>query len=417
MSVLNLNKNVTLEIKPFLRWWARELAFLVPTKIRRFFHASQTAIIIYANNEQFELSYELGGEQQLLAAIARDDLQNDTIKKLLSQERLKNALIILRLSSADALVKNLNLPLVAQANIEQVVRYELDRYTPFKAEQVYFATRVERIDSETAQLAVQLLFSPKKILETLYNDCKTMGVTPSIVDVENSPNDLQNLHSTYNLLPLHLQPKVKNTARFLTGGLLTLLFLLSFASLILPVWLEYQGVQEFEAKIAKIEKEVKAVKNLQAEMEALREEAQLLIDEKTATPPVVGILNEISALMKDDSWLSYLQYSDGQIQLQGESQAASNLLADLEASDYFANVSFASPVTQDKASGLERFQITAKVTKPDNPENSDAITDTTVDESGNDSNESNAASPEAEEETVEDATTQEGGIENGNPEE
>lgn len=415
MSVLNLNKNVTLEIKPFLRWWARELAFLVPTKIRRFFHAPQAAIIIYAKSEQFELRYELGGEQQPLATVARDDLQNDTIQKLLSQERFKNALIILRLSSADALVKNLNLPLAAQANIAQVVRYELDRYSPFKAEQVYFATRIERVDNEAAQIALQLLISPKKNLETFYNDCKTLGMTPSIVDVEDAPNDLQNLHSAYNLLPLHLQPKVKNTTRFLTGGLLTLLFLLSFASLILPVWLEYQGVQELEEKLSKIEKEVKAVKNLQAEMDTLREETQLLIDEKTATPPVVAILNEISALMKDDSWLSYLQYSDGQIQLQGESQAASNLLADLEASDYFANVSFASPVTQDKASGLERFQITAQVTKPDNPENSDATTDTTVDESSEDSSESEATS--AEETTVEDATTQEGVTENGNPEE
>lgn len=413
MSVLNLNKNVTLEIKPFLRWWARELAFLVPSKIRLFFRAPQAAIIIRANRQQFELSYQFGDEQKPLIVVAREDLQSETVKNLLAEARFKNVLIILRLASEDALVKTLNLPLAAQSNIAQVVRYELDRYSPFKAEQVYFATRVERIDSETAQLCVQLLLSPKKILETLYNDCKTLGITSSIVEVENAPNDLQNLHSAYNLLPSHLQPKIENTARFLTGGLLTLLFLLSFSSFILPVWLEYQGVQELEAKIAKIEKEVKAVKNLQAEMDTLREETQLLINEKTATPPVVAILNEISALMKDDSWLAYLQYSDGQIQLQGESQAASNLLADLEASDYFANVSFASPVTQDKASGLERFQITAKVTKPDNPENSGATTETTVDEA---SNSSESEETPSEETTVEEATTQEGVTENGNPE-
>jgi len=414
VSVLNLNKTVTIEIKPFLRWWARELAFLVPTKIRQFFHTPQAAIVVYANAEKFEVNYEISGKQKSLAVVARDDLQNVKIKNLLFEEKFKNALIILRLSNADTLTKTLNLPLAAQTNIEQVVRYELDRYSPFKADQVYFATRIERIDNEAAQLCVQLLISPKKILETFYNDCKILGITPQLVDVENAPNDLQNLHSAYNLLPTHLQPKVKNTARFLTGGLLTLLFLLSLASLILPVCLEYQGVQEFEAKIAKIEKEVKAVKNLQAEIDTLREETQLLIDEKTATPPVVLILNEISALMKDDSWLAYLQYSDGQIQLQGESQAASNLLADLEASDYFANVSFASPVTQDKSSGLERFQITAQVTKPDNPENSDVTTDATAEESGTDSNENETPPDDA---TVDDATTREVVTEDGNPEE
>lgn len=414
MSVLNLNKNVTLEIKPFLRWWARELAFLVPTKIRQFFHTPQVAIIVRSNGEQFELSYEINGEQKYLATVARDISKADAVKNLLANERFKNAVFIFRLSNADALSKTVNLPLAAQANVTQVVSYELDRYSPFKAEQVYFATRIERIDTEASQIAVQLLLTPKKLLENLYNDCKNLGITPSVVDVENSPNDLQNLHSAYNLLPQNLRLKVKNTSRWIIGGLLTLLILLSFSSLVLPVWLEYQAVEELENKIAKIDKEVKAVKNLQAEMDLLREETQLLINEKVAAPPVVVILNEISALMQDDSWLSYLQYSDGQIQLQGESKAASNLLADLEASDYFAKVSFASPVTQDKASGLERFQITAEITKPDNPENSDAKTDTTA-EPISESNQ-NVSNDSPVETTVEDVTTEEVVTENGTPE-
>jgi general secretion pathway protein L len=413
VSVLNLNKNVTIEIKPFLRWWARELVFLVPTKIRQFFHAPQATIIVRSNGQQFELSYEISGEQKHLANIARDISKAQAVKNLLADERFNNAIFVLRLSNADALSKTVNLPLAAQANVSQVVSYELDRYSPFKAGQVYFATRIERIDTEAAQIVTQLFITPKKILENLYNDCKNLGITPSVVDVENSPNDLQNLHSAYNLLPQNLQPKVKNTSRWIIGGLLTLLGLLSFSSLILPVWLEYQVVEELQNKISKIDKEVKAVKNLQAEMDSIREEAQLLINEKTAAPPVVAILNEISALMQDDSWLAYLQYSDGQIQLQGESKAASNLLADLEASDYFAKVSFASPVTQDKASGLERFQITADITKP---ENSDATTDATAESASESSPEVSNDSP-AEEATVEDVTTEEVVSEDGTPEE
>jgi general secretion pathway protein L len=415
VSVLNLNKNVTIEIKPFLRWWARELAFLVPIKIRQFFHTPQAAIIVRSKGEQFELSYEINGEQKYLATVVRDISKAQAVKNLLAGERFKNAVFVLRLSNADALSKTVNLPLAAQANVTQVVSYELDRYSPFKAEQVYFATRIERVDTEAAQLAVQLLLTPKKHLESLYNDCKNLGITPSVVDVEDSPNDLQNLHSAYNLLPQNLQLKVKNTSRWIIGALFISLILLSFSSLVLPVWLEYQAVEELENKISKIDKEVKAIKNLQAEMDSLREETQLLINEKTAAPPIIVILNEISALMQDDSWLSYLQYSDGQIQLQGESKAASNLLADLEASDYFAKVNFASPVTQDKASGLERFQITAEITKPDNPENSDVTTDTTV-EPISESNQ-NVSDDSPVETTVEDVTTEEVVTEDGTPEE
>jgi general secretion pathway protein L len=51
------------------------------------------------------------------------------------------------------------------------------------------------------------------------------------------------------------------------------------------------------------------------------------------------------------------------LQIQGESPAASTLIAVLEASELFANARFASPVTQDSISKLERFQITVDVTK------------------------------------------------------
>jgi general secretion pathway protein L len=398
-----LNKTITIEIKPFLRWWQRELAFLIPTRIRQFFHTPQVAIIIRAIDENFELSEEINGVQTVLTTISPTLSNAETVKNLLSDERFKNAVFILRLSNRDALNKTLNLPLAAQSNVSQVVSYELDRYSPFKAEQIYFTTQIERTDVEAAQLIVQLMIVPRKRLETFYQHCKTLGMSLNYVDVENCPNDLQNLHSAYNLLPLHLQPKVTNRSRWMMGGLVSSLILLSVTSLILPIWLEYQAVEDLQNKISKIEKDVKSVKALQSEMDEIREENQALINEKIAAPPVVAILNEISALMKDDSWLSYLQYSDGQLQLQGESPTASNLLADLEASDYFAKVSFASPVTQDKASGMERFQISADVIKPENTENDNATTETT-DESTTDS-------------AVEIETTDEAVSENATPEE
>ncbi|MEI7795390.1 MAG: PilN domain-containing protein [Methylococcaceae bacterium] len=385
---MNLNKNIKIEFKPFLRWWGRELAFLIPAKIRQFFHAPRGAIIIRLIGEQFELNYEINGQQEFLVTMARDISGTETVKNLILNDRFKNALLILRLSHQEALSKTLNLPLAAQANISQVVSYELDRYSPFKADQVYFATRIERIDTEAAQLIVQLLLAPRLLLETLYADCKTLGMSLDYVDVESCPNDLQQLYSAYNLLPAHLQPKIANTPRRIIAGLLTLLAVLSVSSLALPVWLEYQAVEALQTKIAKIDKDVKAVKTLQADMDALREENQLLINEKTATPNVVAILNEISRLMKDDSWLAYLQYSEGQLQLQGESPTASILLADLEASEYFAKANFASPVTQDKASGMERFQISAEITRPANiaTENSDAATTETTAEPISESN-------------------------------
>ncbi|OYV22175.1 MAG: proteinral secretion pathway protein L, partial [Methylococcaceae bacterium NSO1] len=112
-----------------------------------------------------------------------------------------------------------------------------------------------------------------------------------------------------------------------------------------------------------LEKDAKKVKALQSEIDAVVDETRQLIAEKSATPEVIEMLNTLSSLIKEDTWLSYAQYSDGHLQIQGESPAASTLIAVLEASELFANARFASPVTQDSISKLERFQITVDVTK------------------------------------------------------
>jgi len=102
---------------------------------------------------------------------------------------------------------------------------------------------------------------------------------------------------------------------------------------------------------------------MQSSIDAVIEETDQLIKEKKAVPDVIKILNTLSILIKDDTSLSYAQYSEGHLQIQGESPAASGLLADLEESELFANARFASPVTQDRVSNLERFQITIDVAK------------------------------------------------------
>jgi general secretion pathway protein L len=104
------------------------------------------------------------------------------------------------------------------------------------------------------------------------------------------------------------------------------------------------------------------------EIDSVIDETRKLIDQKNETPAILEMLNTLSTLIKDDTWLTYLQYADGHLQVQGESPAASNLISVLEASELFANARFVSPVTQDNVSKLERFQITVDATSIKTPD-------------------------------------------------
>lgn len=378
--MLNLNSTIDLDVKKFFRWWLRELGFLVPERIRQLVFEKQGFIIVRPEGNQFSLTYVLTarngvhaasqpgtgaakGMAEPLAILERSASGIAQYQALLDKdERLAKADLILRLTAQEAIQKELALPAAVKENLYQVVAYELDRYTPFKAEQVYFAVKPLEGENEPGQIRAMLVLTPRETLDALYEDIKAMGMSPLFVDYEATPNDLDQRYDGYNLLPEGLREKTANAPRLIYTALIAAVFLLLGAVLVLPVWFEYQTVNALQEKIDTIEKDAKEVKALQLEINAMIDETRLLIAEKSAAPAVVDMLNTLSTLIKDDTWLAYAQYSDGHLQIQGESPAASALIGVLEDSELFANARFVSPVTQDKVSGQERFQITVDVT-------------------------------------------------------
>jgi len=362
--MLNLNSTIDMDFKTFLRWWRRELSFLMPEKIRRLINDKQGFIIVNPQAGRLHLTY-VDNEQSIeLATLDRHETALAQYQAILAQdEKLTKANIVLRLSGSDALVKELLLPTAAKENLRQVVAYELDRYTPFKAEQVYFAVKLMEGQHEPGQIRVMLVLTTRELLDGLYEDMKTLGMSPLFVDYEGFPNALDYYRDGYNLLPEQHRQNIAKTPGLIYSGLIALAVVLFIASLVLPVWFQYQTVQALTEKVQRIEKEAKKIKLLQAKVDAVIKETQELLDEKTATPAMVVILNTLSTIMKDDTSLAYLQYSDGHLQIQGESPAASTLIAVLEDSESFSNARFVSPVTQDNISKLERFQITVDVTR------------------------------------------------------
>jgi general secretion pathway protein L len=390
----SLNSTIDLDAKKFFRWWLRELEFLVPEKIKQLVFEKQGFIIVRPEGNRLALSYALNRHAkdresdadkspvEPLAILERNASGIAQYKALLgNDERLAKAHLIVRLTGQAAIQKELVLPSAVKENLLQVVAYELDRYTPFKAEQVYFAAQPLEGEHEPGLIRVMLILTPRETLDTLCEDIKAMGMSPLFVDYEATPNDLERHYDGYNLLPESLREKTANTPRLINSALIAAVFLLLGAVLALPVWFEYRTVNALQEEIDTIEKDAKGVKALQQEINAMIDETKLLIAEKNAAPAMVDMLNALSALIKDDTSLAYAQYSDGHLQIQGESPAASELIGVLEASEWFANARFVSPVTQDKVTKQERFQITVDVTPAEVSETTQADEEPVQDES------------------------------------
>ncbi len=360
----NLNSAIDIDFKKFFRWWKRELDFLIPDKLKGLISDKRGTIIIRPEGSQFALSYWHNWRNQPLITIDQDERGAAQFKELLaSDERLQKADIILRLTRKYAIQKELSLPVAAKENLYQVVTYELSRYSPFSAEHAYYDVKALDVVNEPGQMRVVLILTAREVLDTFCKGLKAIGITPKFADYEDVPNDLDDTDEPYNLLPEWLREKPNNSGLVIHGLLAGLAGFLLLTTLALPVLLESRSVKTLQGKIDAIEKDAKNTKALQAEVDALVEETKQLIDKKTEKPPIVTVFDTLSKLIKDDTWLAYAQYANGQLQIQGESPAASTLISVLEASDLFANAKFVSPVTRDNITKMERFQISVDITK------------------------------------------------------
>lgn len=361
---MNLQATIDLDLKRFCQWWGRELAFLVPERLKTLLSDRSGTLVLASNDAGFEIRFHREGQAEPPQIWQLDANNPDSYRQLKSQHpEFDKSDCCLRLGNHQALKKIVHLPAAAQENLQQVVGFELGRYTPFQAEQVYFAA-LPLAKTELGQIEVLLVFTPRTVLDEQLAKLHNLGIRPTHVDYCQATIACPASSPAYNLLPKLYQPEtslLSQSIHWLLNGLLLTLLL---AVLIWPVWQESQAVDTLKSQLKSLEKQTRVVEDQQHEIDALRQQTQRLLDIKTQSPSLVAVLNELSRLLKDDTWLTHFQFAENRLQIQGQSPAASSLIGLLEDSAYFSNVSFVSPLTQDKTTGRERFQISMDVSAP-----------------------------------------------------
>lgn len=361
---MNLDSSIDFDLKRFFRWWRRELAFFVPEKIRRALSNETGYVYLQVLGETFRFSQEIDGQKKIIAELAFNDQGLEQFQNLLDRKiELKNARLILRLNSEQAIKKTLYLPAAVKENLQQVVEFEMDKYTPFKSDQVYFAIKPQGKE-ENDQIKVLLIFTPKDILDTINLQLNRAGIYPDVIDYEGVVNDFSEDFQVYNLLPEWERPVKNRLEQTITWLLSFVLLMLIMAVLVFPAWNEGQAVDSLKRQIKELQKETHFVQSQQLEIDKIVDETEQLNKFKQSGPVLLEIINTLSELIKQDTWLTHFKYKRGRLQLQGQSPTAEVLIGVLEASPLFSNVRFVSPLTQDKRTGLERFQISVDVNSP-----------------------------------------------------
>jgi general secretion pathway protein L len=370
--MLKLNTSIDLDLAKFFRWWTDELSFLVPTKLQKLLGGASEYLIL-ARDEMGLSAVHLGpdGERTLGRFTLDEDGARMRERLLEENPELAEARVVLRLTARQALRKTIKLPMAAEENLSQVLAFEMDRLTPFKSDQVYFGARVAARSPATRQVTVDLVLTPRGKLDALLDDLAAWGWRPDIVDMADHAAP-----GAYNLLPEKYRPAKSPWPRIANIALAVIIVVLMGTLAMQPILSARSEAENLEEQVRKTGKTAKEVEDLRQQADNLLHQTRFLQNKKRTEPVLVDMLEELSRVIPDNTWLNGLQYKDRRIVVQGQSPSASSLIELIEASAHFKNTSFVSPVTKDSGSGLERFQIASDVingrfSEKPNPKKSD----------------------------------------------
>lgn len=336
----------------FLSWWRGELLAALPPAWRNWL-ASESAVLTIAPASEgwllrrlrgglIEVEEQTGNERDALAGAA---------ERLRPNEETPPRQVLL-LPPERTLRRRLTLPLAAEEHIGQVLSFEMDRQTPFRADQVYFDHYIQKRDATARTMLVELLAVPRSVLDQML---QAVAVLPlDAVDVANG-----DAPAGFNLLPADKRaPRVDKRLR---------INLILVAATIAMVWLVmHQSLALREQAIEKLSDEVataRAAANQSAELKRqLRdaiEGANFLAKKKAEQAITVDVLAEVTRLVPDDTWLERLSFVGAQVQLQGQSAGADKLIGILTKSSCLANPQFQGIIQPDGATGKDRFSLAA----------------------------------------------------------
>lgn len=327
-----------------------ELLGCLPVFVRRILARHNRRLIIEVEGGLGRLSLVTGLETERLGEM--DVAQTASLPQaLVARDQDRTHRTELRLPRGAVLTRRVSFPARVRGNLPQVIRYELDRLSPFQAKDVVFDFSLHGGAKSADRLSLDLALCRRDLVEGWIKRLDELG----------SPIDRIGWEGAWagaNLLPPEQRPR-RRRVRFNVGtAAIAASLLLALAIAMTPLWQKHYLARQLEAELVRVRAQAVAVDELRQELERVRQGSTLVLQRKLDQPPLLEMLRDLTDRLPEDTWVQNLEFNEGQVDIRGESGQATALIATLEQSPAIEGVSFGSPVTQIARTGKERFNIT-----------------------------------------------------------
>jgi general secretion pathway protein L len=340
-------------LRSFWRWWSGELIELLPENLQKAIAQRQQKLYVEVDDDKLLLSLGNHAAQRevLRLAVGADNAGDEDIPREVQQT-------ILLLPDDKVLARRISLPAAAEENLREVLGFEMDLHTPFEASEVYYDYTVVGRDSARQKVTVDLVYAPRDAVDALLDGTSSLGIKTDVVTCRRRDN--ANLQPV-NLLPLERRRARRFDVKNLNMGLTALLAVLLFTAITIPILQKNRVIVALETQVQAAAAEAREGAELRQDLEKMAAASQFLVEKKASDVMIVELVDEVSRILPDHTWITRLDLSGDELQIQGQSSASASLIGIVESSPWFENARFSSPVVQITGTDNDRIHITATV--------------------------------------------------------
>ncbi len=262
--------------------------------------------------------------------------------------------VLVRPPAGSVLIKNHLVPTIPPRQMDQLLRYELARITPFAAEDLFWRWDGHTRPSNRARTDVTLTMVPRKALAPALAALAGVGLKADFVEIGGTERP--------SLLPVgdsaH-RPSRPRLIQVLAYGCAAL----AVVAAALPVGLQAMALYTTNAAISELQPAINQVETFRRSIAAGDAGRDILVQESQRTGDVLQTLAAVTRILPDDTYLTDFSLRERQMTISGRSASAPRLITGLSADPAIRNTAFAAPVTRIEGATVDVFSIKAEVAK------------------------------------------------------
>jgi general secretion pathway protein L len=341
----------------FVIWWLRQLAGLVPAGFLDLSAKRPDAAILGIEPPHLMLYVRRRGQIQPLGQVRGDPSGFQEAADVFAAARERPRLTLLRLPVANALRKELSLPLAAESDLATLIGFEMDRETPFSRDEVYWGYRIRRRDVAGGRLLIDLLIVPRASVAEILTFAREAGLHLAGIEVQ-TPDDVTVLIRLDDSATKRSWRPDRTTGTLAAAA--AILLLIAIAG---PFIRQQWSLATIDRDVASLTAQAKEASALRKSIDQLTATQDFLNKERGQNRDALAILAALTRVLPDDTHLTALSFRDGKLTIAGTSPSAASLIPLLTKTSPFREPAFVSPVVQNADDGLEVFTISVSVTQ------------------------------------------------------